>query len=514
MRLFVVCLAVLAGRGRSACADARRRPLPVPLPDDHLRPGKCRRRPSCRPPAPVPTPTSSCPASRSRAAYPVVDAKTYLYYIEMKNRASALPSARTAGCRTTTTTEQTIVADFKRLWATNFLDDLSIEVRDVRFSNGVIGKVVVYNMEERQRVKIVDYVGSDKVDQSKIEEELKDKGIQIRLDSFIDPGLIRRVAGVVRELYAAEGYQFAEVKPEVKEVEGGPKRCTSPSTSPKGRRSRSASSSSSATRRSATARSRRKMKENKGRGFFSFITRRRHLQGRQVRRGRREHHRLLPRPRLHRGAGRPAGSEDPRGLEGRQDALGPAAGADHRRRSLQGRRVQLRGQHGRQGRGAAAAVQVRARASTYSEKKIKKGLEKAQRGLRRRRLLRVRRLSRSEAAQHRRRRRRWRQRPAGAGRPPPRRPPRKEPAVVDVTMRVTEGKQYFVNRITFTGNTTTRDNVIRREIRLRRSRRVQHRSAEVQHQAAQSARLLQAARRRRHPGREDARTPTTRSTSR
>jgi len=41
-----------------------------------------------------------------------------------------------------------------------------------------------------------------------------------------------------------------------------------------------------------------------------------------------------------------------------------------------------------------------------------------------------------------------------------------EDPVVDVTMRVQEGKQYFVNRITFTGNTTTRDNVIRREVRL------------------------------------------------
>jgi outer membrane protein insertion porin family len=37
---------------------------------------------------------------------------------------------------------------------------------------------------------------------------------------------------------------------------------------------------------------------------------------------------------------------------------------------------------------------------------------------------------------------------------------------VDVTMRLTEGEQYFVNRLTFTGNTTTRDNVIRREMRL------------------------------------------------
>ncbi len=33
-------------------------------------------------------------------------------------------------------------------------------------------------------------------------------------------------------------------------------------------------------------------------------------------------------------------------------------------------------------------------------------------------------------------------------------------------MQLTEGKRYYVNRITFTGNTTTRDNVIRREVRI------------------------------------------------
>ena len=33
-------------------------------------------------------------------------------------------------------------------------------------------------------------------------------------------------------------------------------------------------------------------------------------------------------------------------------------------------------------------------------------------------------------------------------------------------MRLEEGPQYFVNRITFVGNSTTRDNVIRREMRL------------------------------------------------
>jgi outer membrane protein insertion porin family len=40
------------------------------------------------------------------------------------------------------------------------------------------------------------------------------------------------------------------------------------------------------------------------------------------------------------------------------------------------------------------------------------------------------------------------------------------PPVVDVTMRLQEGQQYFVNRITFVGNSTTHDTVIRRQMRL------------------------------------------------
>ncbi len=46
------------------------------------------------------------------------------------------------------------------------------------------------------------------------------------------------------------------------------------------------------------------------------------------------------------------------------------------------------------------------------------------------------------------------------------RPKARRPPIVDVTMRMQEGAQFFVNRITFVGNTTTRDNVIRREMRL------------------------------------------------
>ena len=173
-------------------------------------------------PAPVNTPPAGTPTViyalvlcfEKQGGTSVIEPQTYQYYLELQNRVS-IPS-QNKWVPYTEELEQIVLGDFKRLWATNFLDDLSIDVRDVALGNGVTGKLVVYSMEERQRIKIVDYIGSDKIDQGKIDEELKKRGIRLNLDSFIDPGLVRRVAGIVREVYAEKGYMFAEVKPTIK----------------------------------------------------------------------------------------------------------------------------------------------------------------------------------------------------------------------------------------------------------------------------------------------------------
>jgi outer membrane protein insertion porin family len=148
-----------------------------------------------------------------------IDPQTYLFHIQIR------PSEPSRGIwvRYDEATETLLRDDFKRLWATGFLDDLSIEAHDYTFANGAAGKVIVFNIEERQRVRIVDYDGLVKVDQSAIEERLKEKGVSLKLDGFLEPATIRRVATVVRELYAEKGYQFAEVTPEVKAVDGGAK---------------------------------------------------------------------------------------------------------------------------------------------------------------------------------------------------------------------------------------------------------------------------------------------------
>ena len=104
------------------------------------------------------------PCFEAQGGSSVIEPQTYLYYIQLKQ---SRPSEG-VWIPYDDTTEKTLLNDFKSLWGTKFLDNLWIDVSDYRFPNGTIGKVVAYNMEERQRVKIVDYVGSKKIEISTI----------------------------------------------------------------------------------------------------------------------------------------------------------------------------------------------------------------------------------------------------------------------------------------------------------------------------------------------------------
>src|SRR5262245_40278964 len=103
--------------------------------------------------------------------------------------------------------EDAILGAFNRLVKTNFFDDLWVEVIDEPYDNGVPAKHVVFHMEERPRLKVIEYTGSKEVEISKIEEALKDKSITVHYDTFIDDSVIRKVRGVIRDLYAEKGYQ-------------------------------------------------------------------------------------------------------------------------------------------------------------------------------------------------------------------------------------------------------------------------------------------------------------------
>ena len=180
-----------------------------------------------RQPPPLPPEDSPALLRTVQVAFPTqgnvsgIDPQTYLYYMEVPNHRS-LPSQE-KWVPYTEETEQIIRGDFQRLWDTGFLDDLWIEVVDEPWPNGVIGKRVIFNFEERERIKIVTFEGSEEVDRGDIETAMQENGMGIRVDSFIDEGLIRRVKSLVRFMFADKGYQFAEIDHEVTELPGGPK---------------------------------------------------------------------------------------------------------------------------------------------------------------------------------------------------------------------------------------------------------------------------------------------------
>ena len=150
-----------------------------------------------------------------------VDSMTYLYHMEVRHHVS-LPS-QGKWVPYTPEIEDIVLADFHRLWDTGFLDDLWIEVIDQPYENGVLGKRVIYNFDERERVKIVTFEGSDEVNRADIDTAMRENGLSIRLDSFLDLEMIRRAKGLLQFMFADKGYQFAKIDHEITELAGGPK---------------------------------------------------------------------------------------------------------------------------------------------------------------------------------------------------------------------------------------------------------------------------------------------------
>jgi outer membrane protein insertion porin family len=382
-----------------------------------------------------------------------IEFETYLYYI--KTRGSR-PS-QNVWVPFTPDVEKDLVEDFKRLWATNFLDDLAVEVIDTPYPNGVVGKYVRFRLEERQRVKIVEYVGSEKIEATKVDEKLREINNVIRLDSFIDPAQIRRVESVVREMLSEKGYLDGEVTHTVTPIAGGPKLVNLTFTIKDGPRVLIKDIEFIGNEAIGDGALKRRMKENKERTLINRFKSKGVYQQAKFEEDA-ENVRALYREEGYIAAR--VGQPEIKTLE---------ASKDGKNRSVQLRIPVTEGRRYKVGKFAfegntvvkGEALQPIFKLQTgdyYSEKKIRKGLEKARElygtggyfeftGFPDLKPLDM--VDPSNPDQF---------LPEGAE---PNGPP-----VVDVTMRMQEGEQYFINRITFKGNTTTRDNVIRRELNL------------------------------------------------
>jgi outer membrane protein insertion porin family len=401
-----------------------------------------------------------------------VEAETYMYYVKLRG---SLPS-QNVWVPWDDKAEETAIADFDTLMkTTNFLEDMAVEVNEHRFPNGATGMVVTYKMEERERVKIVDYQGGDGksisiIKRSDIDEKLREANVELRLDSFLDEAVVRRVKTVLRTMMAEKGFTNADITHTVTPVAGGPKLVNVTFKASEGPKIKIRDVEFVGNTAIGDGTLQRKLKENKPSGILSFIT----GSGTYKEAEFEEDAAKVVDHYQNKGYARArVGQPEIKILENAKD--GKTRWVQLRIPVDEGPRYKV-GDLGFDGNklvpsdGLKTLYKVKP-GDWYNRKHLQDGNRKAQEiyggaGYMEFNPFPIFKYSdepdAAEAAL-------TAQvpeallapdEPAEASAKP------KEAPKVDVTMRIDEGPQYFVNRITFTGNTTTRDNVIRREMRL------------------------------------------------
>ena len=118
--------------------------------------------------------------------------------------------------------EDIIRADFRRLWDAGFLENMSVEESDTPSGN----KALLFTVSERKRVQVVDFRGSKALTKTSIEDKLKEKEATLKLDTFYDPSKARRAEDVIREMLREKGRLFGTVKHEAKVIGGSGEQVT------------------------------------------------------------------------------------------------------------------------------------------------------------------------------------------------------------------------------------------------------------------------------------------------
>ena len=399
---------------------------------------------------PVPPPAQPPPAGNPPVVFLIVpcfdrqghvsmvEPETYLHYIHTRVSRPSVKEWVTYDERAI----QSVLDDFKRLWATGFLDDLSIEAVDYPFANGVVGKMLVYHLEERQRIKMVNYEGMDHLEQSKLEERLRELDLMVRIDTFVDQTRVKRIRTTIVEMLGELGFPDASVTAELRPLPGGPKAANltfavaeGPQTKIRRIEFQGNSAYSDGQLESA-------MKQNQSKRWFPiprFSST--YKQGGFEEDAERIVSFYRDRGYLAARVGQPSirTLEDSADGETRWIALDvPLTEGEQYRVGA----FTVEGATSVPTDYLASLFNVR-RGDVYSEKEIREGLNKA------RELYGA--LGRFEFTAY------PDLDPKAGG---------SEGSIVNVTLRVNEGPRYTINRITFVGNTTTRDQVIRRELRV------------------------------------------------
>ncbi len=103
--------------------------------------------------------------------------------------------------------------DFKTVWAQGFFDDLSITLEQ-----GKTGKIVIFWVKEKPLIRSITYKGLKSATNTEVLDKYKDKKVNLGIETPFDPNKISRAITVLSDLLAEKGRQYAEIKYEATDI--------------------------------------------------------------------------------------------------------------------------------------------------------------------------------------------------------------------------------------------------------------------------------------------------------
>ncbi|MGB8473546.1 MAG: outer membrane protein assembly factor BamA [Candidatus Acidiferrum sp.] len=112
--------------------------------------------------------------------------------------------------------EETLRRDFQALWNTQFFEDVQLRVEDS--PDRADGKIVIFEVKERPTIRRIRYQGIHSITESDILDRFKDRKVGLTVESPFDPTKIKKAEVVLKELLGEHGRQFAKVTPEYERI--------------------------------------------------------------------------------------------------------------------------------------------------------------------------------------------------------------------------------------------------------------------------------------------------------
>jgi len=112
--------------------------------------------------------------------------------------------------------EDALRRDFQALWNTQYFEDIRLEVQNK--GGDPNAKIITFYVVERPIIRRIEYHGIKSITESDILDRFKDRKVGLSVEGQFDPTKIKKAEVAIRELESEHGHQFAVVKPTYEKI--------------------------------------------------------------------------------------------------------------------------------------------------------------------------------------------------------------------------------------------------------------------------------------------------------